>query len=186
MGVVKQGQGSIAMIGVSPQAMLYRHSTCSHIIQTCIEGITGVDPHIGGDALHRMCYDALQPSWNEWSKGYHVPLERTTLRGVSVYAPIAGKARQEPANERDAIFDQFMTTRKNGQVFKPRQIDLAVIIDDNDFQCAEDRREEILNLDENYRATKSQVRGWLYSYRVYTYNSLLNYRLPALDVSQRC
>jgi len=166
--------------------MLYRHSMYSHIIQTCIEGITGVDPHIGGDALHCMCYNVLQLSWNEWSKGYHVLLERTMLWGVSVYAPIARKARQEPANERDAIFDQFMTTHKNGQVFKPHQIDLAMIIDDNDFQCAEDRREEILNLDENYHATKSQVHGWLYSYHVYTYNSLLNYRLLALDVSQRC
>ena len=73
-----------------------------------------------------------------------MPLERTTLCGVSVYASIAGKARQELANKHDAIFDQFITTHKNGQVFKPCQINLTVIINNNNFQCAEDRREEML------------------------------------------
>ncbi len=32
----------------------------THGPQLCIEGITGIDPHIGGDELHCMCYDTLQ------------------------------------------------------------------------------------------------------------------------------
>jgi len=128
----------------------------THGPQLCIEGITGIDPHIGGDELHRMCYDTLQLSWREWSNGYCVPLERTTLWGLTVYAPIAGKARQQPANECDAILDYFMTTRKNSeQVFKPHQIDLVVVIDDKDFQCAEEWRDQtVYDLDGSQHASK--------------------------------
>ena len=103
-----------------------RSESLSHIIkhtfyvlthgpQSCIEGIPGVDPHIGGNELHRACYDTLQMSWYKWSKGYCVPLERTMLWGLKVYALIAGKAHQQPANERDAILDYFITMRKNGE-----------------------------------------------------------------------
>jgi hypothetical protein len=162
MGTVKQGQGSIVMIGVSlSQVIKHAIYMLIHGLQACIEGITGIDPHIGGNELHRTCYNTLQPSWCEWSNGYCVPLERTTLRGLTVYAPIAGKARQQPADERDAILDHFMTTRKNGErVFKPRQIDLAVVIDDKDFQCAEEWRDQMCELDGSQQASK--VRKYLH------------------------
>jgi hypothetical protein len=120
------------------------------MVQSCIEGIMDLDPHIGGDELHHRCYDILQPYWCRWSGDYSLPLENTTLRGLKVYTPITGKAHQQPADERDTIFNLFITTHKTGeQVFKPHQIDLAVVIDDVDFQCVEEWREQIFKLDGN-------------------------------------
>lgn len=156
-------------------------------LQACIEGIAGISPHIGGDALHRMCYDALQPSWREWSNNYCVPLERTTLRGLTIYAPIAGKARQQPAKELDAILDQFMTTRKDGkQVFKARQLELVLVIDNVDFQHAEERRNPIYELDEiqSHNVTKvcenvCIVFVWI------AHSTALDYRPLALGVNRK-
>ena len=54
-----------------------------------------------------MCYNVLQKKWLEWSEGYVVPIERTTLRGVKVYAAIAGKDLMEPVNQHDAIWHFF-------------------------------------------------------------------------------
>jgi hypothetical protein len=45
-------------------------------LQSCVEGITGLDPDIGGAELHQLCYDALQPAWCDWLGNYHLPLRR--------------------------------------------------------------------------------------------------------------
>lgn len=90
-----------------------------------------------------MCYTALQQKWLAWSEGYPVPIERTTLRGVKVYAPIAGKDLTGPAKQRDAIWHYFFKTRGKAAVpkFRADQIQLAVVIDYDDFQSAELRKE---------------------------------------------
>jgi hypothetical protein len=114
--------------------MLKRHS------QTCVEGSDNINPHIGGDELHLKCYNILLPHWDEWSAGREMPpLEKTTLRGIKVMAPIAGKARIEPAKKRDAIWDFFFKRRGKSTVptFRPDEIELALVIDYKDFESAE-------------------------------------------------
>jgi hypothetical protein len=92
-----------------------------------------------------MCYNILQKKWLVWSKGYTVLIERTTLRGVKVYAAIAGKDLTEPAKQHDTIWHFFFRVRGRGTEpkFKAKQLQLAVVIDHEDFACAELRKDEL-------------------------------------------
>ena len=127
--------------------------------QDCLEGIGGIDPHIGGDELHRICYDALKHMWLKWSRGYDVPIESTTLRGVKVHAAIAGKALTQPVKQRDAIwhFVYKIRGRATEPTFKAEQIDLAIVIDQDDFREAEDRREQAYDTDTADLGTSSMA-----------------------------
>lgn len=91
-----------------------------------------------------MCYNVLQKKWLAWSEDYTVPIERTTLRGVKVYAAIAGKDLMEPAKHRDAIWPFFFHVRGKGAEpkFKAEQLSLAVVIDYKDFLHVELMKEE--------------------------------------------
>lgn len=112
--------------------------------QDVVEGFDGVDAHIGGDQLHQRCYDALQGSWLEYTRGYQVPIENTTLRGVQIHAPIAGKALREPAKLHDAIWHFVCKPRGSSSSepkFKAEQVELAVVISNLDFKKAEDKKE---------------------------------------------
>ncbi len=92
-----------------------------------------------------MCYNVLQKKWLAWSKGYTVPIERTMLRGVKVFAAIAGKDLTGPVKEHDAIWHFFFKTRGRGTEpkFKAEQLQLAVVIDYEDFAHVKLRRGEL-------------------------------------------
>ena len=106
MGHIPSGKRNIKQIGVSDRtnSIVNYVYVLTHDSQDVVEGFDGVDMHIGADKLHRWCYDALQWSWLEYTCGYQVPLANTTLRGVQIHAPIAGKALLEPAKSHDAIW----------------------------------------------------------------------------------
>jgi hypothetical protein len=53
----------------------------------------------------------LEDKWLAWSKGYKIPLEETTLRGLNVFAAIAGKGLTQPVKKRDAIWSFFYKVR---------------------------------------------------------------------------
>jgi hypothetical protein len=91
-----------------------------------------------------MCYNVLQKKLLAWSENYTVPIERTTLRGVKVFAAIAGMDLTEPAKQRDAIWPFFFRVRGKGAEpkFKAEQLSLAVVIDYKDFARVELRKEE--------------------------------------------
>jgi hypothetical protein len=101
-----------------------------------------------------MCYNKLKKRWLDWSNGYDVPLERTTLRGIKRHAAIAGKALAasedsdgeppEPVKLRDAIWPCFIAKRpRTGEVvFKSGQLDLAIEIYSEDFDHAVERRND--------------------------------------------
>ena len=148
---------------------------CSHDAQNLVEGLKELDPHIGGDDLHRLCYDQLQACWLEWSGGYHVPIEKTTLRGDAIHAAIAGKGLRGPAAKRDTILGCFMKQqqgKKAGEkVFRSSQLDLAVVIDAVDYKCAMTQRERIYDLDED---------GLVIGHKVGMHN------LMFIDVSRSC
>ena len=131
--------------------------------QDCLEGIGGIDPHIGGNDLHRICYDALKPAWLKWSKGYDVPMERTTLQGIKVHAAITGKAQTQPTKQRDAMWHFFYKIRGRAAepTFKGDQLDLAVVIDQEDFEAVEDRREQALDLDAADDEAPSSVAAYI-------------------------
>jgi hypothetical protein len=135
-------------------------------IQSCLEGIGGIDTHIGGDELHRECYRALQKSWLEWSGGYAVPIERTTLRGTKVHAPIAGMALRGPAPQRDAIWHFFFKTRGRATepTFKAEQIELAIVLEPEDFIRAEQSRERLNDPDGGDSTIPTKVRSWFCSF----------------------
>jgi hypothetical protein len=86
-----------------------------------------------------MCYDVLQNKWLAWSKGYSVPIARTTLRGVKVYAAIAGKDLMEPAKQHDAIWHFFFKVHGRGTKpkFKAEELHLTLVMDYEDFALAE-------------------------------------------------
>jgi hypothetical protein len=90
-----------------------------------------------------------------------VPIERTTLRGVKVHAPIAGKALTPPlaAKQRDAIWDFFFKIRGKAtlKTFRTGQIDLAVVIESEDFKCAEERRDIMLDTDTITNLTRATL-----------------------------
>jgi len=151
MGTLVPGRVTIGMVGVSVHYTMWWVSMCSHMAQNLFEGLRNVDPHIGSDELHRQCYDVLQPRWHEWSGGYHVPIKKTTLRGVKVHAAIAGKDLIGPARERDAILDYFMKPdAKTGElVFRPAQIELALVIEYEVFLLVSNEKEGIYEPDNN-------------------------------------
>jgi hypothetical protein len=107
-----------------------------------------------------MCYDALQKKWLTWSNGYLVPMERTTLRGAKVYAPIAGKDLAEPVKQRDAIWHFFFKVRGKGPEpkFRAEQLQLAVVLDYEDIAHIELRKEQ-LNPDIG-TSTSTRVSGY--------------------------
>lgn len=131
----------------------------THDTQNLVDGLSNLDPHIGGNELHRCCYNLLQPRWNVWSGGYHLPIEKTTLRGIKVIAAIAGKDLIGPARERDAILEFFMKPRgKTGEpVFKTGQLDLAIVIDPEDLESVEHMRERIHEVDDNSAIIRHKV-----------------------------
>jgi hypothetical protein len=185
MVIIKPGgRGTVTTIGVGLQVNQVFYMLTNGL-QSCVEGITGLDPHIGGAELHRLCYDALQPAWRDWSGNYHLPLEKTTLRGRTIFAPIAGKARQQPVDERDAIWDQFITMRKNGeQIFKAQEIELILVIDNVDYQLAEERKDQIDELDGRQDVTK--VRDYIcIVFICITHSAAPGYRPPALHVGRK-
>jgi hypothetical protein len=160
MGTLLDGHINITMIGVSTIKVLSGFYTLTHHTQNVIDGISNLDPHIGGDELHRCCYDQLQQRWLVWSRGHHVAIQDTTLRGIKILAAIAGKDLIGPAKERDAILDFFMKPhggKLDGVVFKPGQIDLAIVIDSDDYHTALRKREEVYDLDDNGIALHCKV-----------------------------
>jgi len=116
--------------------------TCSS--QECIEGVNNIDVHIGGNELHRICYNTSRPPWLAWSGGYDVPLSSTTLRGVKIHAAIAGAALNgKPAKQRDAMSHLLSKSRgrKGGeQTFKYEQVKLAIVISQEDIGECEKRK----------------------------------------------
>ena len=125
-------------------------------LQKCVEGASDIDAHIGGDELHRKCYNLLKPFWLKWSLGFDIPLERTTLRGVNEHAPIAGYEHVGPAKEHDAIWHFFYKIRGKGSepTFKVRQLQLAVVIDEDDFNRAEEMKNLVNNVGVSDAITK--------------------------------
>ncbi len=123
----------------------------THNAQNLMEGLDNVDPHIGGNELHCLCYNQLERRWLDWSGGYHVPIKDTTLRGIKVHAAIAGKDFIGLAEERDAIIGHFMKPHGKSRelVFKSGRIDLAVVIDPVDFKGAKDERVRVYELDDD-------------------------------------
>lgn len=105
-----------------------------------------------------MCYNALQTKWLAWSKGYAVPMEKTTLRGAKVYAAIAGKDLTEPVKQHDAIWHFFFKVRGKGPEpkFRAEQLQLAVVLDYEDIARVELRREE-LNPDTGMNTSKVSI-----------------------------
>ena len=89
-----------------------------------------------------MCYELLQDKWLKWSRGCEIPLVETTLRGVRVHAALAGKDLTWPAKQRDAIWNFFYKARGGSKksTFKAEEIVLAVVIDTEDFEHAEEHR----------------------------------------------
>jgi hypothetical protein len=62
MVIIKPGgQGTVTTIGVSLQVNQVFYMLTNGL-QSYVEGITGLDPHIGGAELHQLCYNALQPA----------------------------------------------------------------------------------------------------------------------------
>jgi len=127
-----------------------------HPLQETLEGIPSVDVHLGGDELHRMCYNLLWPTWLAWSGGYEVPLASTTLRGVKGHTAIAGKfvtSRGATAQQRDALSHSGLLISKSksrggkfgkfgvSEQIKYEPIELAVVISQEDLQEAQRRKE---------------------------------------------
>jgi hypothetical protein len=132
----------------------------TYTAQNVIDGINNVDSHIGGNELHRRCYNQLQQRWLLWSGGHHVAIQDTTLRGLKIHAAIAGKDLLEPVKEQDAILHFFMKPRggkSDGMVFRPGQVDLAIVIDTVDYILAIDKRERAYESDENGIAIRHKV-----------------------------
>jgi len=120
--------------------------------QNVIDGMDNLDPHIGGNDLHRRCYDQLQQRWLLWSGGHHVAIHDTTLRGLKIHAAITGKDFIGPVQECDTILHFFMKPhggRSDGVIYRSSQVDLAVIIDSVDYFHVMDKREGVYELDEN-------------------------------------
>jgi hypothetical protein len=92
-----------------------------------------------------MCYNRLQKKWLVWSKGYVVPIERTTLHGSKEYAAIAGQDLAEPVKEWDAIWHFFLKACGNSTElkFRAEQVELTLIIDYEDIARVEARKEEM-------------------------------------------
>jgi hypothetical protein len=160
MGTLLDGQKNITIIGVSTIKVLSNFYTLTHHTQNVIDGISNLDPHIGGNELHCCCYNQLQQCWLLWSRGYHVAIQDTTLWGLKILALIAGKDLIGPVKEHDAILDFFMKPhggKSNGVVFKSGQIDLAIVIDSMDYFLALDEREKVYDLDGNGIALHCKV-----------------------------
>ena len=66
------------------------------------------------------------------------------LHGTKIHAAIAGKDLSEPPKEHDAILHFFLKfCRKiNEVVFKPSQIELALVIGKMDYKLVLEKREE--------------------------------------------
>jgi hypothetical protein len=140
--------------------ILLKSYVLTHVgAQTVIDGLNKIDPHIGAVELHRRCYNQLQRRWLEWSGGYQVAIEDTTLRGMKIHAAIAGKDLLEPPKERDAILHFFLKPcgKTSEVVFKPGQIELALVIDEMDYKLALEKREEAFELTEDGIALHPKV-----------------------------
>jgi hypothetical protein len=186
MGTIRPGRSRIFMIGVricEQQLCFYMLINCP---QTCIEGVNNLDPHIGGDKLHRVCYEAVLPHWDQWSGGhggYKIPLTQTTLRGIKIHAPIAGKDYRGPVKNRDAIWEFFFKKRGKSTMatFRAVELELAIVIDFEDFKCAEKRRNRMYNIglpdsnsdSDNDIITTSKVRKLLFICAYITHVHLL-------------
>ena len=100
-----------------------------------MEGLTGVDAHIGAKDLHKLCYDVVAPLWNKWSYGYDIPQEHTKLRATGKFA--------ELTVSRDAIWTHFLKKRGGSKIsqFDPsRELDIYITISDEDYEGGEFRR----------------------------------------------
>jgi hypothetical protein len=73
-----------------------------------------------------------------------MPIKRTTLRGAKVIAAIAGKDLLELVKKNDAIWHFFLKVCGKGKElkFKAQQLQLAVVIDYEDFANIELRKDE--------------------------------------------
>jgi len=97
--------------------------------------------HVNRDELHQLCYEKLWPHWNTWLYSYHLPLERTTLQVCTskrVYIAIAGRAFSGPVKNRDAIW--MFVNRPRPKSSEPT-IELALVVDPDDYNCAEAHQE---------------------------------------------
>lgn len=121
---------------------------CLYSLQTFVAGFDNVDAHIGGDELHRRCYDELMPKWSKWSK-HDIPLERTCLRGPEKHAALAGFDRKEPAQQRDVIWNFFLKARGKSVTFKTGEITLVLEILLKDLNKAMKRKELLDSPDAN-------------------------------------
>jgi hypothetical protein len=159
MGTILPGGRNIKTIGVSGFANNIEVLCADTYTQTVVDGLDKLDPHIGATVLHHRCYNLLHRRWLEWSGGYQVAIENTTLRGTKIHAAIAGKDLSEPPKERDAILHFFLKPRgkTNEVVFKPGQIELALVIGEMDYKLALEKREEAYEQTEDGITLRSKV-----------------------------
>jgi hypothetical protein len=127
--------------------------------QTVIDDLDKLDLHIGATVLHYHYYKLLQPRWLEWSGGYQVAIENTMLHGTKIHVAIAGKDLSEPPKEHDAILHFFLKPcgKTNEVVFKPGQIELALVIGEMDYKLALEKREEAYEQTEDGITLRSKV-----------------------------
>jgi hypothetical protein len=109
------------------------------------------------------------------------------LQGHTIFALIAGKACQQPVDECDVIWDQFITMHKNGeQIFKAQEIELILVIDNIDYQLTKERKDQIDELDDRQDVTK--VHEYIYIVFICIIHSAaaaLGYRPLALHIGQK-
>ena len=69
-----------------------------------------------------------------------IPLSETTLQGMKVHAAIAGKALTQPVKQSDVIWHFVFKTcgKAKEPTFKFEQVALAVVMEYEDFQGAEE------------------------------------------------
>jgi len=143
MKVLMEGQTTFSQIGVSMPWFYILCYMLNHVLQNCVEGLSRIDAHIGGDDLHRRCYDILQKKWLAWSGGYKIPLVETTLRGQKIYAAIAGKDLGHPAEEQDAIWHFVFKTRggkSTKRTFRMEELKLDLIVEYEKYAKADNHR----------------------------------------------
>lgn len=113
-----------------------------------MEGISDIDAHIGGTALHHVCYDLIKRRLHDWSYGFPILITRTTLRPAAQYAPIAGYAcdvENKRVKEKDAIWDFFYIKRGKAKEpsFKASELELHICLELEDYNKALEHRESL-------------------------------------------
>ncbi|GJE88518.1 hypothetical protein PsYK624_046010 [Phanerochaete sordida] len=145
-GALVQAQNRRSTSQTTPQELIYLKISMRHIEKHSLQpvgevcaGLSSIDAHIGVQALHVACFNALLEPWKEWSCGTPLAMTDTRLHLAKRLAPLDPPA--PPLPDVDAVYQYCLKGSKVRRFDAGHEVELHLVVTDKKYREALDADE---------------------------------------------